>query len=417
MRFEVHGTRGRAGLGARAHERARALPALRRRRTRATRRSSPAPQHPDFAAFQPGAGVPMGYDDLRVLEAAQLPRRRARRRAARARAWRRCSPPRACSTRSSARPSQRRLGGGAVSAARRQRAAQLRRLRDDRRHRLRRARARAGARGDRRRRLRRHRPRPARLPRRGRRARASASPPTASRSSAASSRCASPSRGLRGGRRRRCTTRSTCSTPPARPARGPCCATPAAPSGSPTPAAAARTRRCGSTTRAGGTLAANVERAAEAARERGYEPVFHHHTSTYVEGMPEIERFLEDTDVALLLDSGHLLVAGGDPVTALRDWGERIGAVHIKDVRLDVLERRQGRARRHADRLAPRPVLRARAGRRRPRRLLRRADRARLRRLGRRRAGPRARRRRATSPAPRDEQVANREWLREHAGW
>ena len=27
------------------------------------------PEHPDFAAFQPGAGVPMGYDDLRVLEA------------------------------------------------------------------------------------------------------------------------------------------------------------------------------------------------------------------------------------------------------------------------------------------------------------------------------------------------------------
>ena len=27
------------------------------------------PEHPDFGAFQPGAGVPMGYDDLRVLEA------------------------------------------------------------------------------------------------------------------------------------------------------------------------------------------------------------------------------------------------------------------------------------------------------------------------------------------------------------
>lgn len=26
-------------------------------------------QQPGFAAFQPGAGVPMGYDDLRVLEA------------------------------------------------------------------------------------------------------------------------------------------------------------------------------------------------------------------------------------------------------------------------------------------------------------------------------------------------------------
>jgi predicted dehydrogenase len=30
------------------------------------------PQHPGFARFQPGAGVPMGYDDLRVLEAANL---------------------------------------------------------------------------------------------------------------------------------------------------------------------------------------------------------------------------------------------------------------------------------------------------------------------------------------------------------
>ena len=85
-------------------------------------------------------------------------------------------------------------------------------------------------------------------------------------------------------------------------------------------------------------LVFNVERAAEIARDRGYEPVFHHHTSTYVEGVPEIERFLEDTDVELLLDSGHLLVAGGDPVQALGDWGDRIGAIHIKDVRLKVLE-------------------------------------------------------------------------------
>src|SRR6185503_7125872 len=86
------------------------------------------------------------------------------------------------------------------------------------------------------------------------------------------------------------------------------------------------------------TLIEGVDRAADAARERGFEPVFHHHTSTYVEGVPEIERFLEDSDVELLLDSGHLLVAGGDPVQALADWGGRIGAIHIKDVRLKVLQ-------------------------------------------------------------------------------
>ena len=85
------------------------------------------------------------------------------------------------------------------------------------------------------------------------------------------------------------------------------------------------------------TLVDGVARAAESAREAGYEPVFHHHTSSYVEGLPEIERFLEDTEVDLLLDSGHLAVAGGDPVQGLKDWRERVGVVHLKDTRMDVL--------------------------------------------------------------------------------
>jgi inosose dehydratase len=84
-------------------------------------------------------------------------------------------------------------------------------------------------------------------------------------------------------------------------------------------------------------LVDGVARAADAARSRGFEPVFHHHTSTYVESVEEIDRLLEETDVPLLLDSGHLLVAGGDPLQALTDWGERIEAIHVKDVRLDVL--------------------------------------------------------------------------------
>lgn len=85
-------------------------------------------------------------------------------------------------------------------------------------------------------------------------------------------------------------------------------------------------------------LVEGVKRAADAARHRGFEPVFHHHTATYVEALSEIERFLSDTDVPLLLDSGHLAMVGGDPVTALRDWSDRIVAIHIKDARLDVLK-------------------------------------------------------------------------------
>ena len=87
----------------------------------------------------------------------------------------------------------------------------------------------------------------------------------------------------------------------------------------------------------GDALVEGVSRAAETARERGFEPVFHHHTSTYVESVEEIEQLLEDTDIPLLLDCAHLVVAGGDPLQALADWGERIDAIHIKDVRLDVL--------------------------------------------------------------------------------
>lgn len=72
-------------------------------------------------------------------------------------------------------------------------------------------------------------------------------------------------------------------------------------------------------------------------RARGYEPTFHHHTATYVEAQWEIERLLELTEVGLCLDTGHLLLGRGDPVTAVRAWGDRINHVHLKDARLDVL--------------------------------------------------------------------------------
>ena len=84
-------------------------------------------------------------------------------------------------------------------------------------------------------------------------------------------------------------------------------------------------------------LAHGVSRAADLARARDFEPTFHHHTATFVEAPWEIERLLELTDVGLLLDTGHLALGGGDPVQALRSWGDRINHVHVKDVRNDVL--------------------------------------------------------------------------------
>jgi inosose dehydratase len=84
-------------------------------------------------------------------------------------------------------------------------------------------------------------------------------------------------------------------------------------------------------------FADGLARAESLTRERGFAPVFHPHTSTFVEAPAEIDRLLELSSIDLLVDTGHLLVGGSDPVRALRDWGPRVGYVHLKDARLDVV--------------------------------------------------------------------------------
>jgi inosose dehydratase len=84
-------------------------------------------------------------------------------------------------------------------------------------------------------------------------------------------------------------------------------------------------------------LLEGVQRACNEARGRGFDPTFHPHGGSYVEAPAEIERLLENTDVGLLLDTGHLVLGGGKPFEVLRSWRERVNHVHVKDVRLDLL--------------------------------------------------------------------------------
>lgn len=68
---------------------------------------------------------------------------------------------------------------------------------------------------------------------------------------------------------------------------------------------------------------------------------FHPHVGTYVETPGEVEDLLDATErdgVELCLDVGHHLVGGGDPLEAIRRYGERLGHVHLKDVDGVVLE-------------------------------------------------------------------------------
>jgi inosose dehydratase len=70
--------------------------------------------------------------------------------------------------------------------------------------------------------------------------------------------------------------------------------------------------------------------------------VVHHHAGTFVETPAEVDRLLAETDprrVGLLLDTGHYVYGGGDPLDALERHGARIRYLHLKDVRGTELQR------------------------------------------------------------------------------
>ena len=89
-------------------------------------------------------------------------------------------------------------------------------------------------------------------------------------------------------------------------------------------------------------LARLLESLAQEARELGHALTFHGHVGTYVETPDELDRLMAAADpdlVGCCLDVGHYLLGGGDPVQALRAYGERVRHVHLKDVDPRVAER------------------------------------------------------------------------------
>jgi inosose dehydratase len=104
------------------------------------------------------------------------------------------------------------------------------------------------------------------------------------------------------------------------------------------PFQAARNRSLGFDAGSWKRFAKGVEMAVARCHERGYEATLHHEPGTHIEAPWEISAALEHTSIGLCLDTGHLLLGGGDPVRALQDWGDRINHVHLKDARKGVVE-------------------------------------------------------------------------------
>ena len=84
---------------------------------------------------------------------------------------------------------------------------------------------------------------------------------------------------------------------------------------------------------------ADVEAVAGFCAAQGIALVYHHHMGTIVETEEEIDRFMASTGprTRLLLDTGHIFFGGGDPEAVARRHMSRVGHIHAKNVRPDVM--------------------------------------------------------------------------------
>lgn len=89
-------------------------------------------------------------------------------------------------------------------------------------------------------------------------------------------------------------------------------------------------------------LCDGLNRLGKVAKDRGFKLCFHHHMGTGVQTIEETEYMLDNTNkdlVYLCYDTGHFTFSGEDPLYILKKYPERIGHVHLKDVRADVLKK------------------------------------------------------------------------------
>jgi inosose dehydratase len=83
----------------------------------------------------------------------------------------------------------------------------------------------------------------------------------------------------------------------------------------------------------------NLNRVVEIATEHGLTPALHQHWAMAVERQDHVERILATSDMPLCIDTGHLVVAGADPVAIARMAPDRVTHVHLKDVEPNLAER------------------------------------------------------------------------------
>ena len=77
----------------------------------------------------------------------------------------------------------------------------------------------------------------------------------------------------------------------------------------------------------------------ETVAEYGLMQVLHPHVDSLIETAAEVQRVLDNSRVGWVLDTGHLLIGGYDPVAFAEKYADRVALVHLKDLRSDIAAR------------------------------------------------------------------------------
>lgn len=89
-------------------------------------------------------------------------------------------------------------------------------------------------------------------------------------------------------------------------------------------------------------LTSGLEVLGKIANSAGMKLSYHHHMGTGVMTRADVDRLMASTDPALvhlLLDTAHIAFAGDDPLELARAHADRIGHVHLKSIRPEVVSR------------------------------------------------------------------------------
>jgi inosose dehydratase len=72
---------------------------------------------------------------------------------------------------------------------------------------------------------------------------------------------------------------------------------------------------------------------------QGMPLTYHHHMAAVIETESELDLFMKYSGIPLLFDAGHMAFAGGDVLRVIDKHHKRITHVHVKDVRMDVINK------------------------------------------------------------------------------